>query len=161
MQELIGGMAMSIPLAAKQAGHKHPFSSLVDYVRVKAMSDHVASEAAQFFIDLVALPTAEMIEKWYGNDSSVVSLITETVLEGEIDEHLKEYEKYVSTLVTFPLKRFSKPRSPKRKKSAAKKPKAGTLSPYCSECSPHGNSKYRAVRDGLCALHLSRRDAQR
>jgi hypothetical protein len=23
------------------------------------------------------------------------------------------------------------------------------------------NSKYRAVRDGLCALHLSRRDAQR
>jgi hypothetical protein len=67
----------------------------------------------------------------------------------------EETQAAVGIGAPFTRMRRCKKRRRRRRKSDSTRP----ATPFCSECSKH--PRYRAICDGLCALHLSRREAKK
>jgi hypothetical protein len=167
IHELLGLILMRLPIIAHHVGHRNPMSTLFDYVRPGAYEDEATRFAVQFLIDLLSMKTDAIIQKWYGQGplsepepepEPAPSEPSEPLPEGFVRFRIPDdFKASAPTSTPFKLKR----RAPKRQKLKKRSPpkrreRPQVVTAYCSECLDQGGMRYRSVRDGLCALHLSR-----
>jgi hypothetical protein len=134
----IGSLVLNLPRASEQAGHTGPWGTLLDYVKPDPKQDFIYHEAAEFLKDLFCLSTDQMMHKWFRGPPPDVEPWETLPMQARRRVWPRKVRKDAKPKV----------------QAKATKPSA----PYCVECTRR-NHRFRAIRDNLCALHLSRRDA--
>jgi hypothetical protein len=182
----IGTMVLNLPRASAQAGHVGPWGTLHDYIRPDPRKDPELHEAAEFLKDITCLTTEQMMHKWFGDPMEDLGKE-----EGDDrDEPLPPRESGSVHFPDIPpdpdvekagpaaraspreiaaaQKRLAAARkkrlaAERRRRLEAKRSKTSVpaSTPYCDDFSSNRRCRFRAICDGLCVLHLSRREAQK
>lgn len=71
-RSILGGLAFSIPGAAKLARHKRPMSTVRDYLDIQPKDDKITKAAKEYLKDLARMNTDELWGKWDGKDMALV-----------------------------------------------------------------------------------------